>query len=254
MPKLATYLSGTAPAKPPLPLVHGTDMYHFTSIGESGSLSPTACPFFKEDLVYLFYGRPSYRVATRSNPRRNLLYAPTCFVFRPEVATSIARVYPFDTGAFHEGLYNDYLHASMKLDDFMVGNAPDLPGQIVSAFFGDNDKYYKGQHKVLPDVHISPNEVQVYYDMIASTGATEMDDRAYTIELHSTSAISMSGNLVGVVLPAPAMDNPVIAGLVLNEWKIPFLTYHAFSKLRPIEYHGQVVEKVYELLKRGGYL
>lgn len=253
MSRFAQYIAGNAPAQPALPLVHGTDMFHFTKIGASGAVAPTPCPVFNEDLVYLFYGRPSYRVGAHIQPRRTLLYAPTCFLFKPQVATNIARVYPFDTGGYHAGLYKDYLHASMTLDDFMVGNAPEAPARIVSAFFGDNERYYKGQQRPLT-VNLSAHEVQVYYDMLASTGATEMDDRVCTIEVQATDSVAISGNLVGLVLPSPAMDDSAIADLVLTEWKVPFLTYHAFSRLKPIEYHGQVVEKVYELLKNGRYL
>lgn len=248
---IADYVAAASPATPRLPLVHGTDIYHFKAIVECNALTPTPCDVFKQDLVYLFYGRPSYRVGVRSEARRDQLYNPACIVFKPDLPAKIARVFPFDTGAFHAGLYKAFLHHSMTLADFEVGNSSDSPAQIVAAFFGTNDRYYKGQ-LVPPSVAISAFEVQVYYDMVGSTGASATDDRASTIEIQTADAISISGNVLGVVLPTPAMDNPAIANLILKVWNVPYLTYHAFTKSRPSEYHGLVVEKVYDLLKRAG--
>jgi len=83
----AKTLDGSAIAKPELPLIHTTTSRRLTTIAESGILSPRPCAIFREPILYLFYGRPSYR-DTNSLPQRDISLCPVCFIFRHETVSN----------------------------------------------------------------------------------------------------------------------------------------------------------------------
>src|ERR1017187_6871464 len=110
---LNAYVLGRSPYEPILPFVHMTDVFVLSRIAATEQLEPTECPVFKEPLLYLFCGRPSYRPNSKDLPSSLGSMAPVCFVLRPEALASVARVFPFDSGAFQAGLFNDFLHSKM---------------------------------------------------------------------------------------------------------------------------------------------
>ena len=114
----AKSLDGSAPAKPELPLIHTTKSKRLAAIAESGILSPRPCSIFEEPILYLFYGRPSYR-DTNSLPQRDISLCPVCFIFRPEtVSKNLARIYPFDTGASTGEMYKPEINPDEALQKY----------------------------------------------------------------------------------------------------------------------------------------
>jgi len=125
-----------------LPLVHTTDVYRFTNVLEDGVLEPRECDVFKgEPLLYFFYGRPSYRINASEGATGLDHYLPVCFLFRNSAVTPIKRIFPFDSGGFHNELYADAFHKEMKLDDFGLEPDQDTPGRVISLFFESADAY-----------------------------------------------------------------------------------------------------------------
>jgi hypothetical protein len=55
------FIRGHNPSLPILPAVHITSAAHINNIFDTNKLHLSPCEKFKENLLYLFYGRPSYR-------------------------------------------------------------------------------------------------------------------------------------------------------------------------------------------------
>jgi hypothetical protein len=133
-------------AKPPLPLVHSTDVYRFRNALDDGELQPRACTVFVgEPLLYFFYGRPSYRVSSDQDAASLDHYLPVCLLFRSGSITPIKRVFPFDSGGFAKALYADAMHVDMKLEDFLLESDPETPGRVISLFFESVEQYLRAR-------------------------------------------------------------------------------------------------------------
>jgi hypothetical protein len=64
------YVQKQAMAAVELPLVHTAEYFHLPSIQATNTLQTSDCKFFKEPLLYFFYGRPAYRDSTQILPTR----------------------------------------------------------------------------------------------------------------------------------------------------------------------------------------
>ena len=72
------------PAAGGLPFVHTSDGLGLRSILREGELQTEPCPVFDDEpLLYLFYGRPAYRVNSQVLSSAIDAYAPVCFILRP---------------------------------------------------------------------------------------------------------------------------------------------------------------------------
>lgn len=64
-----------------LPIMHSCDGFDCESIIEDMYLKPTMCPVFNEELLYFFYGKPSYPVGEKEQYNRtDELCCPVCFI------------------------------------------------------------------------------------------------------------------------------------------------------------------------------
>ena len=147
MPKdrLKRLVRAAPSAEPLLPLTHLTDAYRFENARLSDELQPRGCKVFGEPLLYLFYGRPSYRVHADEEPSGLEHYLPVCILFRNCDVPSPKRVFPFDSGAFAAGRYGDAMHRDMELEDFCLEAHPSTPGRIISLFFGSIEAYLSSE-------------------------------------------------------------------------------------------------------------
>lgn len=103
-----------------LPFFHSCDAFFFRSIIIGKKLTPTKCTVFEnEDLLYLFYGRPAYKASNLLSSRLSSML-PVSFILKSDCVDDIKRIAPFDTGAFHKGLYKDYIHPSMHMQNFFL--------------------------------------------------------------------------------------------------------------------------------------
>jgi hypothetical protein len=237
---------------PRMPFIHGTDSYALRAT--SGLLEASKCPVFGEELLYFFYGRPGYRVAAKVGSRSDMSRCPVCFVFKPDIAIPAKRVYPFDTGAFDDGMFNGFRHPGMGLESFLLGSSLDLPQKVVEYFFGSNRSYYFGALKSDLTFDFDEMEIQAYYDLIRLTGETEYDDRRYTIEVQLENSLQVEGNVIAVVLPNAALQSANISGTILSKWRALPITYNTYQGTRPAEYNAVVREQLLEFLSKRGYL
>jgi len=215
-----------------MPLMHTTDLYRFREILRTSTLSPKPCSVFDGDsLLYLFYGRPAYRPNMRTESSSILAYRPVCLILEHDVASSPKRVFPFDSGAYTIGLYNQHVHDEMDISSFEMKPVPESARKVVRSFFGNNKNYYLG----IPNSNLSmPNfafEANAYYNLISEKGKTPYDDRRASIEIQIKEEIHLSrSNIMAVCMPTSFCDEHEVLNMVTNVWKadiLPYPSYHA---------------------------
>jgi hypothetical protein len=115
--RLKEYLASlNLPGELRLPWVHSTSASNLIDIIADGKLLATPCNVFRQDkLCYFFVGRPAYKMKPTENPSTWQL--PVAFVVRFEKPPPIKRIFPFDSGAFHERRLPDYI-TMFKMDGY----------------------------------------------------------------------------------------------------------------------------------------
>ena len=263
--RFTQYVFNTTCLTKALPLMHTTDSYNFRKIIEVGKLEPGPCNVFSNDnLLYLFYGRPAYRVSPddRVSPdeiKTSLkVFFPVCFVLKPDCIISAKRVFPFDSGAFASGKYSQHFHNHMKLESFLVEPDPvnegkiAIPGtpiRIVSAFYGDNRTYYSGSIHGTAKGSPLDFEVECFSDLIQSKSKTKYDDRRSSIEIQIDSDIILSPDTIrAVVIPMVYMEDTKIREIIIGEWGAEPILYEIYHS-EPSQFTLIIMEKVKHFLE-----
>jgi hypothetical protein len=241
------------PAEGELPLTHVADGLGFRGMLETGVLRPEPCPVFDgEPLLYLFYGRPAYRVNSQRLSSAIDAYAPVCLILRPDGLGSPKRVFPFDSGAFSGERFAEAMHRKMLLEDFALD--PDLEGplKLIALFFGDRDRYYR--NAPLQQVAIPPLSFEAlsYHILITSRHENGFDERISAIELQSQDSLDLSTAAEAVVLPDGFATDEVLQRLAALH--ITALPYDYIPRLRPESYTGAIYTIVRDYYRRRGYL
>jgi hypothetical protein len=250
---LQNHVQSTAEAVPRLPLMHTTNSWHFRTILATATLQPTWCDVFKEDLLYLFYGRPEYKPSHERPPTSHLGGASICFILSPDCLSSIKRIYPFDSGAFARQLYKAQLLDGMTLEDFSLPAVADIPPRVVRSFFGSNENYYFGNAVESKSIDPLEYEVQCYYNLIREQGTADYDDRRSSIEISTTASITLSDTSVkAVVLPKNLLDSTSV-NTTLRSWKAKIYPYPV-HRCRPIEFMAFIFAAVQAHLGENGFL
>lgn len=248
---------------PPLPYTHITDAYGFRNILENQKITPGFCNVFKENLLYLFYGRPAYRVGADTGKTSLNVFYPICILLKHDCLKTAERVYPFDSGAFDSGFFDDHMHKKFNCESFLVDPnltksgeipLPDIPSRIVSAFFADNSNYYKNNKVVEPlNFGLLDFEVQCYHELIKTKKITVFDDRRSTIEIQTDKEIPLSSDTVeAVALPKSFMEDNEIFDAIVNKWKSTPLTYGISFHSTPDHFISLIIEEIGNFLKDKG--
>src|SRR5689334_13349120 len=124
-----------------LPVAHSTSASNLFEIASTLKLRTSADDKFRENLLYLFVGRPAFK--TKIGSEASYWQCPAVFVFKSISRMSTKRIHPFDTGAFIDGLLPEYL-TIFPLERFNLGNEPEVIGKLISTFFGDAESYMVG--------------------------------------------------------------------------------------------------------------
>lgn len=239
-----------------LPLVHTTPAHSLRDIIATKSLSPTDCPVFVgEQLIYLFYGKPSYKVG--GTTQKNWLM-PICFLIRIQALRSIKRIYPFDSGAFSTGRHPDYIEA-FDMGEFEVSQHND-PSKIVGAFFQTIKDYFSltpkdvGQFRQEHSLTIMDHEILALRDLADDSSLTGIDDRRFCIEVQTEDEIALvPNNVQAVILPYDYLEDPSVVKFIENDLAATPLPYDCFS-LTSAEHTAIIYSKVLEFLRHQGGL
>ena len=169
-----------------LPLIHTTDAYSFRSIIDNGMvLSPRLCQVFREEILYLFYGKSGYS-RKRQGSSSLLAFFPVFFLIASSAVIATRRILPSDSGAFEGQLYKTFFDKHYTISAFVIdcdyshsgGIAfPQTAMLVVSAFYGNNKNYYYNQPR--RDILVSPLdfEAEALMALNADKGDAEFDDR-----------------------------------------------------------------------------
>jgi hypothetical protein len=261
---LKSFIEGQnqAAALKELPSVHVTDGYAFREALRSRRLQPTHCGFFNTDLVYFFYGKPSYRPS-----KSHQLAAPNAeytagFILEPGTlsALSMRRVFPFDSGAYQTGLFDSYMRPSKR--DRIAIQMFELPPDtariltLIDCFFGSNGAYYarRAKNEVVGLKNGMWFEVEAYHKLISAAGSIDdFDDRCAAIEIQVASEVELSpSNVAALLFPATYSDNVDVQDALI-ELAAQAVSYRSYS-LPPSRCQALIYDRVQGFYQDRGWL
>jgi hypothetical protein len=183
-------------------------------------------------------------------PTRDISFYPICFVFKPgTICRQAKRLYPFDTGASQEGLYEPAINRTDALTAYQVQAVVDNAKRITTCFFETREAYLSGKPRPGLVFTTAENDAALYYRLINGGGAANCDDRCSAVEIQIGTAVDLRDDIMAVVLPTCFLDDDALADTLLKEWRAIPLTYNADIGMRPIEFHGVIrylVRKFYQ--------
>ncbi len=195
-------IKNSAPENPAMSLIHTTSVTSFREIciNSCNTIIPQTCAVMKEDLTYLFYGRPAYRSSGISATDRNKDSRPVFMLFDKCAVDKYYSVYPLDSGAYNHGVYSPHLDG-IDFPDLDCSSIPDAEQKIVSRYFLDNESYFFGDERSELNPNPSSSAAKTYFDFLSYKGKTSYDDRSRTIEVTTCDNLDLSKSLRMVVAP-----------------------------------------------------
>lgn len=228
-----------------LPLMHSCDGFDCEKIIQDIKLKPTMCNIFKEELLYFFYGKPSYPIGEKERYNRtDALCCPVCFIVDIE-KVDIYKVFPFDTGAFKNGMYNQFIHRHMHINEFEIDNNSRSIRAYISVVFGNNENYLKGNSI---QKEVDNTYVNSLLRMLSAKGAFEIDERSNTIEVICKSAIDISKEVTGIILPENLKRKKGVSDFI-EDYNIKCKTYEVRNMTAPTRYNEVVFQLAVQLGK-----
>lgn len=242
-----------------LPLIHTTMSYNIRGIQQSNVLRATKCDVFRSDtLNYFFVGRPAYKY-TSDVSTSSYWELPCCFIFEFAAVSDVKRIFPFDSGAFSNKLYPDYLKM-MNIDPFEVATVPNATGKIIGAFFGSAENYAnlkaKAEDNFLSEygLTVMDTEIKALHRLSTESSWSRFDDRRFSIEVQSTSDVELLVRKpLAVIAPSCYFDDDEFRKHVCNAWDAEAISYPLFT-LNVVHTFGQIYEKINEYFRRKGLL
>lgn len=250
----STYLrsflrNGTASTE--LPSCHTTSSFRFATIMDESRLRMKPCEVFNEDLVYFFYGKASYRLSSGNKPTHLESYAPVVIVLKTERLSNPIRIAPFDTGAYKEKLYSDYLNDEMVQDGFLLEDTT-MAGKLITVYYGDNKLYLTGKVVNKNPAGFRVPYARTYYDIITAK-TPKYDDRCKTIEIQFANHVDIS-NIECLILPDVWLDDHVVRAWVAGHLSEKSLKTYVYKGNAAGEYHALLNDKLMEYLIESNYL
>lgn len=135
MARFWDFINNAIPDLGKLPLIHNTDLFYFREIRTKGRLLPTECPVYDEQLLYFFYGRPSYRPHAKLETVTANAFLPICLVMSRTILNKAMRMVAFDTGAFSNRMMHPPIHDGMDKSEFELSVSPDAPMKLIKIFY-----------------------------------------------------------------------------------------------------------------------
>ena len=236
-----------------LPLVHSTLCDNLQSIAAESALRPTDCPVFGMPLVYLFYGRPSYRSRKGATPDTRINYCPVCFIFKPSrLLAAPTRIFPFDSGAAKGGRFSRFISAA-EADRYALSPAIKSIQQFTHKFFESNGDYFVGVPRSGLVIPADQHEAMRYYHLVSSDEPASFDDRRSAIEVQYSDPILLRDTLWAVVLPTTFLSDDNIHHAIVSEWGAFPITYNFVLGSLPSEYSSVIRAKYQDWLTTGGF-
>jgi hypothetical protein len=226
-----------------LPLVHTSRCELASSIIATPELQPRQCDIYDEDLLYLFYGRPAYRIKDRGF--HDIGYCPICFILKLNRSSlGLKRVMPIDSGGVAEGRFSPHIEPWHR-DLLELDTSVDGAQKLVDVLYKDNRSYLYGACQPLDQFVDAPNVlVTQYVKMLHDAEVSKADDRRSVVEFQATTTVSLKDDLQAVVLPEALLDQFDLRRTILNEWNALPITYPTFEATSPSDYTPVIRDRV----------
>jgi hypothetical protein len=240
-----------------LPFIHTTRSLNIENIIDDMKIEyPKDCKFFKERLVYLFMGRPAFKwEAEIEEPYWAL---PMVLIWRHLPSIKIRRIYPFDSGAFLSSRMPDYI-TLIPLDKFNLGSDVNAIEPLVSVYFGEKERYFRGGKDDAVDIkrqHIlGPKDIpaEALNALYKEALSEKVDDRCRAIEVQVENRIELASNpLLGIIAPRPYEADPTYKAM-LNALA-PNVEYYDILPYRVQSYYWMLHDFTKKILTKEGLL
>ncbi|MEZ5749888.1 MAG: hypothetical protein R3D83_08460 [Caenibius sp.] len=219
-----------------------------------GAISPRSCDVFKgEKITYLFYGRPSYKMPDDMAISK-YWQLPAVFVYESDVV-NFKRIFPFDSGAYVNGLYPKFIDM-MELSDYELSGNTEYPGKLISSFFVNPERYFRMRPRDRRDfddtyeVEVTDEEIKALYELI-SHNSENLDDRRFAIELQSEDDILIgNGKCKAIVIPEEYLESDILLD-ICKSYNIEIMSYPSFPLKQEMYYHT-IYNAIFELYRSWG--
>jgi len=240
-----------------MPLIHTTSAFAFREILNNGyNLTPQPDSAFKGDkLLYFFYGKASY-VQRQDYFSKLSPFFPVAYVINPKTQFDIARVFPFDSGAFLHKIYENYIPEKLKIDSFSVdkGNADiHSASKIVKAFYKSNENYYRNNSRNDINIDSLNFEVESYFNMIKSLEAAPFDERSSTIEIQVKNEIHIPSSTLAIILPNTFLHSKELMKSASKLSNVELIGYSTFRG-NPAYFASLIIDRIGETMVKHKYL
>lgn len=195
------------------------DLVHVTTVGwgrrivGSGLLERRRCNVFEKELVYFFLARPAYRFGNGDEKNDQLNFFPFAIVLSPAALPAPYHIYPFDTGAFMAGFYDEVVDPSIYIEDYEL--EPDLAAadRHLEWAFGDLPNYFDARIKPALAGSIpqwrAVAQSWIRIAGLSSVGRQKPDRRASALEVAYSRSIDLrQGHGRLLVFPEQLLEDP----------------------------------------------
>jgi len=245
----------------PIVSIPTPDLVHVTKVGwgrriiDRGALERRQCSVFEKELVYFFLARPAYRFGAGDEKNDQLNFFPFAIVLSPVALPAPYHVYPFDTGAYMAGFYDEVVDPSIYIEDYELG--PDLSAadRHLEWAFENVANYFDA--RIRPALASSIPQwravAQTWIRIagLASVGREKPDRRASAIEVAYSQSIDLrQGHGRLLVFPEQLLEDPLGRNTafldMLRVLNIDFETYD----WRPNETPDSYADTIADVIRR----
>jgi hypothetical protein len=232
-----------------LPLLHTCDARAFVKILKDLKLETRLCDVFNENLLYTFYGTPSYKLKMSGSTGNQACFM-VCFILDTTKLTKFHKIYPFDSGAFMKlkEVKDKYFHKESNIEDFEMKNNISSPKKVIKTFYNTNQNYIskKPQEVVFSASNFDAND---YKNLISDETAGAADERTSSIEIIFNEDVLLYKDLVKqIIIPNSFKDDVYVMDLIQKKLNIADpIGYHTVRG-NPNDYFGLIRHLYLEFL------
>lgn len=180
-------------------------------------------------------------------------------IFRPDFSLEqIRRIFPFDTGAFHNGFYKRYFHPDSKMDDFELEGTVSSARKLLGFFYRTAEEYMTGRSSRNVAIPATAFEAAGLHELARApanpiTRAGDLDERASSVEIQTAHPVSISGNLLAMIVPNIIFEDKSAAEFIKNSGG-KIITYESLMATSTESFAAIVYDKVITLYRDEGLL
>ena len=240
-----------------LPILHSCEAIVLDKILSDQKLLTNKCDVFEEDLLYAFYGIPSYR-KTMEKATSNPSHYPVCFILDYAFIPDVDQLFPFDTGAFSKipSVKKDHFHESIDISQLELLADIEDAKKVVEKFYFSNENYIRQRPQLAIDKVSILNAVAYgYASLIHNTSLTNYDTRVATIELIYKQQIELNkDSLIQIIVPAVYLDEDDIYDQLVDTYGIRDPLMYETIRGTPSEYFGVVYNLYLNFIRQNSLL